>query len=357
VADNVAVTAGSGTTIATDDIGGAHYQRMKVSWGVDGSAVDASATNPLPITHYDPDIVSGPTSITATDAVVAAPAGAGATVSGASTAGSHVFVLCPGGDSAWNVQLTGVSTGSFHFEGSMDSTNGTDGTWINVNGRQTGIVNTVLAGTVTTNGIYRGNTSGLKYFRVRQTGTYTGTPVVTIRISGGIGAVFLNASIPTGSNNIGLTGRAGPFPIRVDSAGLTIATTAYTAGDQMGTIFTLPNAATATAGGGYIKGVSVVSAADITGAMDVVFFRQSVTLAGDNAAFAISDADAKLIIDIVQMGTSVDIGNNRIARATGLEIPYDVTATSMFASLITRVGHTFFAAVTDLQLTVYVERG
>lgn len=44
-------TAASGPTIAWDDIGpGVAYQRVKLSWGVDGSAVDASATNPLPTT-------------------------------------------------------------------------------------------------------------------------------------------------------------------------------------------------------------------------------------------------------------------------------------------------------------------
>jgi hypothetical protein len=46
--DNVAITAGSGTAIATDTIGGAEYQRMKPAWGVDGTAVDTSDTNPLP---------------------------------------------------------------------------------------------------------------------------------------------------------------------------------------------------------------------------------------------------------------------------------------------------------------------
>lgn len=50
MADNVAITAGAGTNIATDDIGGAQYQRTKVVWGVDGTVVDASATNPLPVT-------------------------------------------------------------------------------------------------------------------------------------------------------------------------------------------------------------------------------------------------------------------------------------------------------------------
>jgi hypothetical protein len=50
VADNVAITAGAGTNIATDDIGGVQYQRVKIAYGTDGSATDASATNPLPVT-------------------------------------------------------------------------------------------------------------------------------------------------------------------------------------------------------------------------------------------------------------------------------------------------------------------
>lgn len=47
--DNVAITAGSGTSIATDDISGVHYQRVKPVHGADGVATDTSATDPLPI--------------------------------------------------------------------------------------------------------------------------------------------------------------------------------------------------------------------------------------------------------------------------------------------------------------------
>lgn len=47
--DNVPITAGSGTNVATDDIGGVHYQRVKPAWGVDGVAVDVSAAAPLPV--------------------------------------------------------------------------------------------------------------------------------------------------------------------------------------------------------------------------------------------------------------------------------------------------------------------
>jgi hypothetical protein len=50
MADTVAITAGAGTTINTDEVGGVHTQRTKVTWGVDGTVTDASATNPLPVT-------------------------------------------------------------------------------------------------------------------------------------------------------------------------------------------------------------------------------------------------------------------------------------------------------------------
>jgi hypothetical protein len=38
VADNVAITAGAGTSVATDDIGSVHYQRVKTTLGPDGTA-------------------------------------------------------------------------------------------------------------------------------------------------------------------------------------------------------------------------------------------------------------------------------------------------------------------------------
>lgn len=43
MADNIPVTAGSGTNVATDDIGGTHHQRVKLSLGADGTANDAVA--------------------------------------------------------------------------------------------------------------------------------------------------------------------------------------------------------------------------------------------------------------------------------------------------------------------------
>lgn len=50
MADNVAITAGSGTSIAADDISSVFYQRVKLIHGADGTnAGDVSTANGLPI--------------------------------------------------------------------------------------------------------------------------------------------------------------------------------------------------------------------------------------------------------------------------------------------------------------------
>ena len=49
MADNVAITAGSGTSIAADDISGVMWQRVKVGIGADGTAGDVSSANPMPV--------------------------------------------------------------------------------------------------------------------------------------------------------------------------------------------------------------------------------------------------------------------------------------------------------------------
>src|SRR5262245_57076869 len=46
MADNVAITAGTGTTIAANDVGGGVlHQRVKVTWGPDGTGNDADVAS------------------------------------------------------------------------------------------------------------------------------------------------------------------------------------------------------------------------------------------------------------------------------------------------------------------------
>ena len=49
MADNVGYTPGVGATVAADDIGGVLHQRVKIGVGADGTAVDVSSDNPMPV--------------------------------------------------------------------------------------------------------------------------------------------------------------------------------------------------------------------------------------------------------------------------------------------------------------------
>ena len=48
MADNVTSPLANGIPFATDDVGGIQFPRTKISWGVDGAAVDTSLTSPFP---------------------------------------------------------------------------------------------------------------------------------------------------------------------------------------------------------------------------------------------------------------------------------------------------------------------
>ena len=66
MADNVAITSGSGTSIKTDQDGSDHVQIMKVTYGADGSFTLVSPTNPFPVS-----VTSSNTTITDDRKIVA----------------------------------------------------------------------------------------------------------------------------------------------------------------------------------------------------------------------------------------------------------------------------------------------
>lgn len=144
---------------------------------------------------------------------------------------------------------------------------------------------------------------------------------------------------------------------KTDSAGLTIAATAYTAGDQVGSMFSFTSAARSSGGGGILRAAELVDSNDIIGSYDLLLFRSNVTLAADNAAFAISDTEARDLIQPVVLGSMLDLGANRVAAAYNLDIPYDCSGgTTLYAALRCGAGHTFFAATSDLTLILWLER-
>ena len=97
MADNTILNTGSGgDTIATDDIAGIKHQRVKVQYGVDGSATDVSATNPLPI-----DDAGGSLTIDNTDITTIA----GGYAADAAALGSGVLIQGDDGTDRKNINV------------------------------------------------------------------------------------------------------------------------------------------------------------------------------------------------------------------------------------------------------------
>lgn len=56
MADDIAITAGAGTTVATDEVSARHFQLIKACWGADGTAnlTDTATGKPLPVQPRSP---------------------------------------------------------------------------------------------------------------------------------------------------------------------------------------------------------------------------------------------------------------------------------------------------------------
>lgn len=137
------------------------------------------------------------------------------------------------------------------------------------------------------------------------------------------------------------------------SAGLTTATTAYTDGDILGNelTFTIPSSKT----DALILGAVLLDKADVIGAVSLFLHDRSVTFGSDNGAPSISDADNLFALPTIQFPAPDDLGGNRRASIDSLAVPVHANASSQFfGRLVTRSAHTFFGAVGDLQVTLFV---
>jgi hypothetical protein len=146
--------------------------------------------------------------------------------------------------------------------------------------------------------------------------------------------------------------------IAVNVTGVTTATTAYTAGDQVGAQITFTDAARASGGNGYITGATFYSDADIIGAYDLVIFDQSATIAADNAAFSLDDTNGRKVVAVLPLSGAYDLGNNRMCQLAGIRVPYVCSGSAnLYGALVTRLGHTFFAVADQNTVALYLERG
>jgi hypothetical protein len=141
--------------------------------------------------------------------------------------------------------------------------------------------------------------------------------------------------------------------LQQSSAGLTTATTSYSIGDQVGTIFTFTNAAIDSGGTGVVLSAVVLDKADVMTDMRLHFWKATVTLASDNAAFTVSDADMQNYLGYVS-ASAIDVGANRVAVVPNIGLGYSCAATSLFMAVQTMTAHTFYGATADIWVALHV---
>lgn len=268
MADNITATPGTGLTLATDDIGGVHYPRTKLSIGDDGSAADVSATNPMPVSAAalttlaaavkpeDSPSANGDvglvilaqrrdTDASAADAdgdyvtlkmdeagrlKVATQPASYALVTGTITANGQTAFCDVRRVSNVMIHMTTAALAGHNvtFEGSIDSTNGTDGAWFAIqvvrsNANTIELTSGALAATPAYG--WEASVNGLAFVRVRATahtsgtatwkflaGTYATEPIpaaqatATQPVSGTVTANIGTGSLAAGTNAIGDVG-------------------------------------------------------------------------------------------------------------------------------------------------------
>lgn len=193
----VAITAGSGTNVdtRTEATNGDHRQVVVIgdpSLTAGVAAVNASGE----LSVIQPN-TSGTGTITATDGLAGVPDGLGTVITTAPTASSFVALALAGGESTLTLYLSGTfGSGTVYFEGSVDSTTGSDGGWVLVQGRQIGSLNAFVPSfAATTGGMYRIPVGGFNYFRVRIKSATSPSVTVKMLASDGASTVTLHEQI------------------------------------------------------------------------------------------------------------------------------------------------------------------
>lgn len=322
MADNVTLPA-TGAQVATDDVGGVQFQRVKLDIGGDGASVPVTsiatettlAAIAAAVKAEDSAAADGDsglvilaqrrdTDATAVSAdgdygtlkmdeegrlkVASKPASYTATTGNITANGQTVFVECTRFSNLM-IHCTGTfSTVNVTFEGSLNSTNGTDGNWFTVQAVRSN-ANTIetTTGNLSAAPAYAWELSvnALKYFRVRATaftsgtqtwtfvpGTYATEPIPAAQVSGTqpvSGTVTANLGAAT--TRAGFIASAG---IWYDDTSTALAANATFTGSSRDATVTATATAWANAAT-YAREVRVVAESDVSGTLWVEYSRDN----------------------------------------------------------------------------------
>jgi hypothetical protein len=166
--------------------------------------------------------------------------------------------------------------------------------------------------------------------------------------AGGEGAVTADLDGRALAAGAALYVDARPVVSRIQVTPTVSAASAYTSGDCLGGLMTITDAARASGGSGVLQAVTVLDKDNERAAIDLLFFNQSVTSAGDNAAVAFSDTDMANCIGVMSMPiyNAAWPGSpaNAISSLLGVALPYICVGTAnLYCQAVVRSTPTYTA--------------
>lgn len=138
----------------------------------------------------------------------------------------------------------------------------------------------------------------------------------------------------------------------------TISTSVYASGDIIGGLMTFANAVRVSGGSGIIQSITINDVnPSIRAAMDLVFFDRTITVGADNAVWNVSDADMKNCLGIIPIGAYNTAFPatvlNCISTLINIGLPIVLNGTDLFVVAIIR-GTPTYVGTADLTFNITI---
>lgn len=260
MADNVAITAGTGTTVAADDVGGALHQRVKLTWGPDGTGNDTDVATGKPV----------PAQIRSATGLI--PIGEPTDAKNTATDTTSVTAISIWKQISASVQALVTAFGSAWTRGA---------------------------------GAADSNTMRVTV----DTGQF-----------GPLGQTTKSASAPfTMASDQGYAGNTGGITTLFDVT-LSLDTSIYASGDVLADTQVLTSLFRISDGTGVLQSIQIIDQDDQKAAFDVYYLSANVAMGTENSAPSISDANAVNVVGpfSVAVADYKDLGGVSVAKISGI---------------------------------------
>jgi hypothetical protein len=257
-------------------------------------------------------------------------------------------------------QVTGTFVATVSFEGSVDGTN-------YVSLQTANVANGTVGTSTTATGVFVAACAGFYYVRAPVSGRSSGAITVIARalpVGAGLSLADIDvsgtetvtvSSITAGETHIGEVGGA-TVVVEVTP---TVSTSAYAAGDLIGTKLTFTDAARVAGGSGVVLSAALTDLDKQDKETDLILFdtNPSNTTFTDNAAFDVHDTDLLDVIGVVTFDVAdyTDFSDNSVATDKNLGIGFNLTSgQDLYGALIARGTPTYSTTADAISTRIFV---